>query len=159
MLAAGLKQGRLGSGRVAQPDSNLLRFSHSMAAIARFIIALRLTNWTPGAGEGCRPLWPQAFECSNKKFPKFPDLVHLFEQSSYIKWVVLSKWHQYEKRCQQFFVIEIFLALQFWTAECSHKRRKRVYHKTAAQVVRCKQTVDWNVLQRESTNVVLDWRL
>lgn len=44
MLAAGLKQGRLGSGRVAQPDSNLLRFSHSMAAIARFTIALRLTN-------------------------------------------------------------------------------------------------------------------
>ena len=44
MLTAGLKQGRLGSGRVAQPDSNLLRFSHSMASIARFIIALRLTN-------------------------------------------------------------------------------------------------------------------
>ena len=61
MLAAGLKQGRLGSGRVAQPDSNLLRFSHSMAAIKRFTIALRLNNRTPGAGEGCRPLWPQAF--------------------------------------------------------------------------------------------------
>ena len=44
MLAAGLKQGRLGSGRVAQPDSNLIRFSHSMAAIARFAIVLRLTN-------------------------------------------------------------------------------------------------------------------
>lgn len=44
MLAGGLKQGRLGSGRVAQPDSNLLRFSHSMAAIARFTIVLRPTN-------------------------------------------------------------------------------------------------------------------
>lgn len=44
MLAGGLKQGRLGLGRVAQPDSNLLRFSHSMAAIKRFTIALRLNN-------------------------------------------------------------------------------------------------------------------
>ena len=44
MLAAGLKQGRLVSGRVAQPYPNLLRFSHSTAAIARFTIALRLTN-------------------------------------------------------------------------------------------------------------------
>ena len=48
------------------------------------------------------------FLMSQKKNSQISRPRPLIWTSSYIKWVVLSEWYQYEKRCQQFFVVEFF---------------------------------------------------